>query len=312
MPLDASTISRSGLTLGERNAVQLYAKRAYDDAAKALGWTSHRAVELGPSKDFIEKEIGRIRSKVKALAERKPADPPPSQPKPKRRVVSPETTIEETAGAEEGHRKSTFEEGMLERLEGRLAEIDVALAPVQPLIEERDRLRVVRAAFDEKPERLDEREAQPLPPPAEKLDEREPQPPPTPSPPPVREDQPDDSAEELLPTVEECRDWVLANHKDGEPFQAADLRRKFPILNGYREVATARLNELIRLCIVVKEGERGGTRYRYNTGPRPGEATSPTRNGSAREVERHGGRGRPVGGTGRGISAGSVGREPAR
>lgn len=46
----------------------------------------------------------------------------------------------------------------------------------------------------EEPDRLDEREAEPAPPPGEKLDERIPDPPPPPSRPPVREDEPGDAA----------------------------------------------------------------------------------------------------------------------
>lgn len=47
----------------------------------------------------------------------------------------------------------------------------------------------------EEPDRLDEREAEPTPPPGEeKLDERIEEVPPTPSKPPVREDEPEDTA----------------------------------------------------------------------------------------------------------------------
>lgn len=74
--------------------------------------------------------------------------------------------------------------------------IERRLAELRDQVNERRGRFLSRGAMmrTEEPDRLDEREAEPEPPPGDKLDERIKEAPPPPSKPPVREDEPDDAA----------------------------------------------------------------------------------------------------------------------
>lgn len=73
MRVDSSYIGRRGdhLFAAERNAIIFYANDQKDAAARCLGWSLNRHPELGDYEDFIDREIERIREKVRRTAERK-------------------------------------------------------------------------------------------------------------------------------------------------------------------------------------------------------------------------------------------------
>jgi hypothetical protein len=253
---------RSGLSTAERNAVILRSKGAKEAAAKALGWTAGRTREVGRCEEFLEREIARIREKVKAIAERRAAAPAPTvdPPKPKRREPVFEETIEETAPAP---CRSEVETVLISTIEGRVAELENELGDLLPAAEERGRLLAAKAALElptveTPPDQLDEREAEPPPPPGEKLDEREEVVPPPPPTPPIREDDPEDEAR--IPSVDEVRSYIEATFAVGERFKAGQIREHFPRLT--RITTTHRLNVLLApVGPLGFEGQRGGTRY---------------------------------------------------
>lgn len=311
---------KTGLTIAERNALILFTKGAKKAAAEALGWKPSGPTDRSYD-GFMEEEITRIREKVngRRRVQREPAPAPAPAPPVAHEEEEQEMNDDDQRSTAPAH--SAFEEGTIARLEGRIAELDEELAPYLPQFLERQRLidakRILEGPRAEtpEPERLDEREAQPLPPPGEKLDEREPDPPP-PGAPPVREDEPEDAAPTHVPTLEECRDWVVQNKKDGSPWKAGELQEAFPALT--IAVRKARLDELRDLGIISLEGERGGARWRYVI-ERPG-AEAPTRphtrNGNGHGPGPEVGdlappRGLPVKGTGKRTRRGLVGRTPA-
>lgn len=303
--------TKTGLSPEERNALILFAKGAKKAAAEALGWKPSGPIDRSYD-GFMEEEIARIREKIngRQRALRRPA---PALP------VTEQEEEQEMESTEERIAPSSFEQGTIARIEGRIAELQEELRPYLPQFLELRRLEEAKGILEgpraETPDRLDEREAEPPAPGEEKLDEREPDPPP-PGAPPERPEEPEDAAPPSVPTLEECRDWVVQNHSDGEPWKSGEMSEAFPGLTiGIRK---ARLDELRELGIIMLEGERGGARWRYVTGDRGGETRTrvPERNGNGNGHGPEVGdmappRGRPVQGTGKRVRRGLVGRAPA-
>ncbi|MGH2938306.1 MAG: hypothetical protein ACRDPE_09330 [Solirubrobacterales bacterium] len=157
--------------------------------------------------------------------------------------------------------RSEVETVLISTIEGRIAELENELGDLVPVAEERARLLAAKAALElptaETPDQLDEREAEPAPPPIEKLDEREEAVPPPPSTPPIREDEPDDAAR--IPTVAEVRSFLEGEFPAGEKFSAGAIRRQFPALS--RITATTRLRSLVDDGVLERTGEKATTRY---------------------------------------------------
>ena len=113
-----------------------------------------------------------------------------------------------------------------------------------------------------------------------------------------------------LPTLEEVRDYILRNHKDGEPFYLTEVMAGLGVPD---EAEAARHRFRVRLWrplaergVIAKEGSGPGTRYRYVRPTPEGPYSRPRgSNGGPSDgvtgVDAPPDRGRTVPGTGRGI-----------